>query len=84
MRSELEAVHGERLQRVLTREDAQVERLQRREKDLEVAAFQHRQHILAESARLQARQQEFLKTHELESQKITANEERLKYVRKES
>eukprot|EP00958_Prasinococcus_capsulatus_P007466 scaffold699_cov385-Prasinococcus_capsulatus_cf.AAC.11 len=59
MRNEWQAAHAEHVRSLARREDAMVEAQHRRERELEIAAHQHRTRILAEAERLAARQQEF-------------------------
>eukprot|EP00873_Tetraselmis_striata_P011607 jgi/Tetstr1/431871/TSEL_021361.t1 len=53
-RQELEKIHAERQAKLREREEAQSERLRRQQRDVEGAAFEHRQRIVREEDRLRA------------------------------
>ena len=53
-RLELDRMHHERLHGLRTREEDLMERLRRQQRDVENAAFEHRQKILREEERVRA------------------------------
>jgi hypothetical protein len=65
-RKDLERVHAERLEQLRRREESHRERLQRREKAVETAAYEHRQKILAETEGLRDREGKLKQLEELQ------------------